>query len=55
MGYRMRTDRYRFTVWVTRTSHNQFRAIELYDRHVEPQKTTTSRTGLRTRPSWANS
>ena len=38
MGYSMRTDRYRFTVWVTRTNQDQVRAIELYDHQVDPQE-----------------
>jgi len=38
MGYTMRTDRYRFTVWVGRTDHSKVDAIELYDHQVDPQE-----------------
>ena len=38
MGYSMRTDRYRLTVWVGRDDHNQIDAIELYDDQVDPQE-----------------
>ena len=38
MGYTMRTDRYRFTVWVGRTDHSRVDAIELYDHQVDPQE-----------------
>ena len=36
MGYSMRTDRYRFTVWVGRDDHSKIDAIELYDHQVDP-------------------
>ena len=38
MGYSMRTDRYRFTVWVGRNDHSKVEAIELYDHHTDPQE-----------------
>jgi arylsulfatase A-like enzyme len=38
MGYTMRTDRYRFTLWVARNDHSQVDAIELYDHRVDPQE-----------------
>jgi arylsulfatase A-like enzyme len=38
MGYAMRTDRYRFTVWVDRTDHSKVDAIELYDHQTDPQE-----------------
>ena len=38
MGYSMRTDRYRFTVWVGRADHTKVEAIELYDHQVDPQE-----------------
>ena len=38
MGYSMRTDRYRFTVWVNRDDHSKIDAIELYDHQVDPQE-----------------
>ena len=38
MGYSMRTDRYRFTVWVGRNDHDKIDAIELYDHMVDPQE-----------------
>jgi iduronate 2-sulfatase len=40
MGYSMRTDRYRFTVWVGRNDHTKVDAIELYDHQVDPQENT---------------
>ena len=40
MGYSMRTDRYRFTVWVGRADHSKVDAIELYDHQVDPQENT---------------
>jgi len=40
MGYSMRTDRYRFTVWVGRQDHSQVDAIELYDHQADPQENT---------------
>jgi arylsulfatase A-like enzyme len=38
MGYSMRTDRYRFTVWVSRNDHAKIDAIELYDHVTDPQE-----------------
>lgn len=38
MGYSMRTDRYRFTVWVGRDDHSKIEAIELYDHKEDPQE-----------------
>jgi iduronate 2-sulfatase len=38
MGYTMRTDRYRFTVWVSRNDHTKVDAIELYDHQTDPQE-----------------
>ena len=38
MGYSMRTDRYRFTVWVGRADHSKIDAIELYDHQTDPQE-----------------
>lgn len=38
MGYTMRTDRYRFTVWVGRQDHTYVDAIELYDHKTDPQE-----------------
>ena len=40
MGYSMRTDRYRFTVWVARKDHAKIDAIELYDHETDPQENT---------------
>jgi hypothetical protein len=40
MGYSMRTDRYRFTVWVDRSDHSKIDAIELYDHQLDPQENT---------------
>jgi hypothetical protein len=40
MGYSMRTDRYRFTVWVSREDHSKVDAIELYDHQADPQENT---------------
>ncbi len=40
MGYSMRTDRYRFTVWVGRQDHSRIDAVELYDHQVDPQENT---------------
>ena len=40
MGYTMRTDRYRFTVWVGRADHSKVDAIELYDHLNDPQENT---------------
>jgi iduronate 2-sulfatase len=38
MGYSMRTDRYRFTVWVARNNPAKVDAIELYDHQADPQE-----------------
>jgi iduronate 2-sulfatase len=38
MGYTMRTDRYRFTVWVSETDHSKIDATELYDHQTDPQE-----------------
>ena len=38
MGYSMRTDRYRFTVWVSDKDHTKADAIELYDHQTDPQE-----------------
>ena len=40
MGYSMRTDRYRFTVWVDRKDHSKVDAIELYDHANDAQENT---------------
>ena len=40
MGYSMRTERYRFTVWVARNDHSKVDAIELYDHQTDPQENT---------------
>jgi iduronate 2-sulfatase len=40
MGYSIRTDRYRFTVWVSRKDQTQVDAIELYDHQNDPQENT---------------
>jgi iduronate 2-sulfatase len=40
MGYSMRTERYRFTVWVGRQDHSRIEAVELYDHHTDPQENT---------------
>ena len=40
MGYSMRTERYRFTVWVGRQDHSVIDAIELYDHQTDPQENT---------------
>lgn len=40
MGYTMRTDRYRFTAWVSRKDHSKIDAIELYDHQADPQENT---------------
>jgi iduronate 2-sulfatase len=40
MGYSMRTERYRFTVWVGRGDHTKVDAIELYDELNDPQENT---------------
>jgi len=38
MGYSMRTDRHRFTVWVERGDVTKVEAIELYDHQADPQE-----------------
>jgi len=38
MGYAMRTERYRFVVWVGRNDHTKVDAIELYDHQTDPQE-----------------
>ena len=38
MGYTMRTDRYRFTIWVSATDHSKIDATELYDHQSDPQE-----------------
>jgi arylsulfatase A-like enzyme len=38
MGYSMRTDRHRFTVWVERGDLTKVEAIELYDHQADPQE-----------------
>jgi arylsulfatase A-like enzyme len=38
MGYAMRTDRYRFVVWVARDDHTKVDTIELYDHQTDPQE-----------------
>jgi len=38
MGYSMRTDRYRLTVWVDRADHAKVDATELYDHQIDPQE-----------------
>ena len=38
MGYSMRTDRHRFTVWVDRGDQVKVEAIELYDHQADPQE-----------------
>ena len=38
MGYAMRTERYRFVVWVGRNDHSKIDAIELYDHQTDPQE-----------------
>jgi arylsulfatase A-like enzyme len=38
MGYSMRTERYRLTVWVDRGDHTKVDAIELYDHQLDPQE-----------------
>lgn len=40
MGYSMRTDRYRFTVWVDRKDQTKIEAVELYDQQTDPQENT---------------
>jgi arylsulfatase A-like enzyme len=38
MGYSMRTDRYRFTVWVNRKNHTKVDALDLYDHQNDPRE-----------------
>ena len=38
MGYSMRTDRYRLTVWVERKDHSKVDATELYDHQNDPEE-----------------
>ncbi len=38
MGYSMRTDRHRFTVWVKTSDKTQVDATELYDHQLDPQE-----------------
>ncbi len=38
MGYSMRTDRYRFTEWVSRKNPSEVDAVELYDHVTDPQE-----------------
>ena len=38
MGYSMRTERHRFTVWVARNDASKVEAIELYDHSTDPQE-----------------
>lgn len=38
MGYSMRTDRYRFTIWGDRKDPSKVDAIELYDHATDPQE-----------------
>ena len=38
MGYTMRTDRYRFTIWLDRTDHAKVDSIELYDHESDPRE-----------------
>jgi len=40
MGYSMRTNRYRLTVWVDRNDHSKIDAIELYDHQSDPLENT---------------
>ena len=40
MGYSMRTDKYRFTVWVSASDHSKVDAMELYDEQADPQENT---------------
>lgn len=40
MGYTMRTDRYRLTVWADRKDHTKVDAVELYDHEKDPQENT---------------
>ena len=38
MGYSMRTERHRFTVWVARNDASKVETIELYDHTIDPQE-----------------
>ena len=38
MGYTMRTDRHRFTMWVDAKDHGKVDAVELYDHQADPQE-----------------
>jgi arylsulfatase A-like enzyme len=38
MGYSMRTERHRFTVWVARNDHSKIESVELYDHATDPQE-----------------
>jgi len=38
MGYSMRTDHHRFTVWVNQEDHSKIDAVELYDHRTDPQE-----------------
>lgn len=38
MGYSMRTDQHRLTVWVNRQAPDEVKAIELYDHATDPQE-----------------
>jgi arylsulfatase A-like enzyme len=40
MGYSMRTDRYRFTVWIDQSGGDKVHGTELYDHQVDPQENT---------------
>jgi arylsulfatase A-like enzyme len=40
MGYSMRTDRYRLTVWVDKKDNTKVDATELYDQATDPQENT---------------
>ena len=40
MGYSMRTDRYRLTVWVAKKDHSIVDAVELYDHETDSQENT---------------
>ena len=40
MGYSMRTDRFRFTMWVDRKDPGDVAAIELYDHQIDPEENT---------------
>jgi arylsulfatase A-like enzyme len=40
MGYSMRTDRYRLTIWVAKNNHAEINAMELYDHQTDPQENT---------------